>query len=116
MNNRMRRGDPQSLSITYTAFGAIHDQTGPTITTLFAFTARPFDTDTGLQNNLNRRYDAETGRWTSEDPSGFTVADANLYRYVENAPVDSIDPSGLWSFWRWIYLHGRPQYCRQTDD
>ncbi len=77
--------------ITYTAFGAILGQTGPTITTLFAFTARPFDTDTGLQNNLNRRYDAETGRWISEDPSGFTVADANLYRYVGNGPSTSTD-------------------------
>lgn len=50
---------------------------------------------TGLQNNLNRWYDASTGRWLSEDPIGFSAGDANLYRYVGNGPTNGTDPSGL---------------------
>ncbi|MBC7351273.1 MAG: hypothetical protein H5U08_02860 [Thermogutta sp.] len=49
---------------------------------LFLFTGRPFDSDTELQNNLNRWYDASVGRWLSEDPIGFAGGDGNLYRYV----------------------------------
>ncbi|ASV76675.1 hypothetical protein THTE_4074 [Thermogutta terrifontis] len=62
---------------------------------LFLFTARPFDADTGLQNNLNRWYDACVGRWLSEDPIGFDGGDANLYRYVGNKPTGFQDPTGL---------------------
>ena len=61
----------------------------------FAFTGRWFDKATGLQNNLNRWYDPQIGRWLSEDPIGFKASDANLYRYVGNSPTNSVDPSGL---------------------
>ena len=37
----------------------------------FYFTGRMLDTETGLQNNLHRWYDATVGRWLSEDPIGF---------------------------------------------
>ncbi|MGI6418336.1 MAG: RHS repeat-associated core domain-containing protein [Thermoguttaceae bacterium] len=78
----------------YDAFGRVTSQTDPAVATLFGFTARPFDRDTGLQNNLNRWYDAETGTWISEDPKGFAAADANLYRYVGNLPNTFLDPTG----------------------
>ncbi|MGI6417850.1 MAG: RHS repeat domain-containing protein [Thermoguttaceae bacterium] len=81
--------------IVYDAFGRVTSQTNPTVATLFGFTARPFDRDTGLQNNLNRWYDAETGTWISEDPKGFAAADANLYRYVGNEVTTTVDPTGL---------------------
>jgi RHS repeat-associated protein len=61
----------------------------------FAYTGRFFDKNTGLQNNLNRWYDASIGRWMSEDPTGFDAGDANLYRYVGNSPVNGVDPEGL---------------------
>src|SRR5437016_3358727 len=41
-------------------------------------------------------YDPTTGRWTSEDPTGFAGGDANLYRYVGNNPTNATDPSGLY--------------------
>jgi RHS repeat-associated protein len=41
----------------------------------FAYTGRFFDQTTGLQNNLNRWYDASTGRWLSEDPIGLAEND-----------------------------------------
>jgi len=61
----------------------------------FGYTGRYFDSDTGLQNNLNRWYDASVGRWISEDPIGFAAGDANLYRYVGNSSTGFTDPSGL---------------------
>jgi RHS repeat-associated protein len=81
--------------LIYDAYGRITSQSDPDHTTLFAFAARPFDPATGLQNNLNRWYDAEAGRWISEDPIGFEATDANLYRYVGNSPIAHVDPSGL---------------------
>jgi RHS repeat-associated protein len=62
----------------------------------FAYTGRFYDKTTGLQNNLNRWYDASTGRWLSEDPISFAAGDVNLYRYVGNGPVNGTDPSGLY--------------------
>jgi len=65
------------------------------VTLAFAYTGRPLDEATGLQNNLNRWYDARVGRWLSEDPLGFAAGDANLYRYVGNEPTTLTDPTGL---------------------
>jgi RHS repeat-associated protein len=42
-----------------------------------------------------RVYDPESGRWMSQDPMGFAAGDSNLYRYVNNAPTNGTDPSGL---------------------
>jgi RHS repeat-associated protein len=81
--------------LIYDAYGRLVSQSNPDQTTLFAFTARPFDPATNLQNNLNRWYDAEVGRWLSEDPIGFDAGDANLRRYVGNGPTNATDPSGL---------------------
>ncbi len=60
----------------------------------FAYTGRLLDKDTGLQNNLNRWYDAAIGQWLSEDPIGFAAGDPNLRRYVGNSPTNGTDPSG----------------------
>jgi hypothetical protein len=37
------------------------------------------------------------GRWLTEDPIGFEGGDANLYRFVGNAPTNHVDPYGLQS-------------------
>jgi hypothetical protein len=48
-----------------------------------------------LQYNRARWYDPTTQRWLSMDPLGFDAGDSNLYRYVNNQPTISTDPSGL---------------------
>ena len=94
--------------IVYDAFGRVTSQTNVSVTTLFGFTGRPLDSDTGLQNNLNRWYDAETGTWISEDPIGFAAADVNLYRYCGNQVTVAVDPSGL--YWNWGNPFSKPMW------
>gem|GEM_PF-3851598 len=79
--------------LVYDAYGNVTSETNSAVESLFLFTARPLDADTGLQNNLNRWYDPAVGRWLSEDPVGYEP-DINLYRYVYNNPLIHTDPSG----------------------
>ncbi|MDX9715704.1 MAG: RHS repeat-associated core domain-containing protein [Dissulfurispiraceae bacterium] len=51
--------------------------------------------ETGLYYYRARYYDANTGRFISKDPIGFSAGDVNLYRYVGNNPVNWTDPEGL---------------------
>ena len=78
--------------LVYDACGNVTSETNSAVDSLFLFTARPFDPDTGLQNNLHRWYDPLVGRWLSEDPA---QADQDLYRYCHNNPVAYVDPTGL---------------------
>ncbi|MBP3692879.1 MAG: RHS repeat-associated core domain-containing protein [Thermoguttaceae bacterium] len=81
-----------STHLIYDAFGNLTSGTNPL---LFGFTGKAFDTDTNLQNNINRWYDATVGRWLSTDPIGFEGSDTNLYRYVKNMLVVNVDYWGL---------------------
>ena len=81
--------------LIYDAFSGVTDETNPAVDRLFLFTARLFDSDSQLQNNLNRWYAPAIGRWLSEDPIGFGGGDGNLYRYVGNAVCRETDSDGL---------------------
>jgi RHS repeat-associated protein len=90
--------------LEYDPFGNVTTETVPSAGDRYKFTGREYDTETGLQLNGARYYDARTGRWTSQDPMGFDAGDSNLYRYVKNGPTDGMDPSGLWQ----IIRNGQP--------
>jgi RHS repeat-associated protein len=56
------------------------------------YTGKPYDVVTGMYNYGYRDYKAEVARFTSEDP----IRDgSNWYAYVNNDPVNWIDPWGL---------------------
>ncbi len=79
----------------YDAFGNVASETNSAVDTIFGYTGRMWDDDIDLQNNLNRWYDSEVGRFVSEDPIDFLAGDPNWYRYVGNSPGMAVDPSGL---------------------
>ena len=80
--------------IVYDGYGNIIAETNPSASDRYLFTGREFDRVTGLQFNRARYYDPSTGRWTTEDPTGFAGGDTNFYRYVEDNPTDLTDPNG----------------------
>ena len=81
--------------ISYDSFGNILTETGPAQGDRFKFTGREYSPELGIYYYRARWYDPSSGRFISQDPIGFSAGDANLYRYVGNAPGDGTDPSGL---------------------
>ena len=65
----------------------------------FGYAGRPLEARTGLSDNRARWYEPGTGKFINEDPSGFKGADANLFRYAGNDPLNQVDPSGLVAKW-----------------
>jgi RHS repeat-associated protein len=53
-----------------------------------------FDAESGLNYNVNRDYEAATGRYIQSDPIGL-AGRLNMYAYVGNKPLGYIDPLGL---------------------
>ena len=92
----------------YDSYGniTIYDKDGDEITAEsatylknpYTFTGREYDPESGDYYYRNRYYNPQTSRFLSEDPIGFAGLDTNLYRYVENDPVNYVDPVGLWTF------------------
>ncbi len=83
----------------YDEFGQVILDTNPGFQP-FGFAGGLYDRDTKLVRFGARDYDAETGRWTVKDPIGFGGADANLYGYVFEDPVNRIDIEG--AIWRQV--------------
>jgi len=78
-------------SASYDSFG---NATG-NLNTRYQFTGREYDSFTSLHYYRARWYDAQIGRFISEDPIGFAGGDVNLYGYVKNKPLKYRDPRGL---------------------
>jgi RHS repeat-associated protein len=74
-------------------WGAVTADSAPGFTP-FGFAIGIYDEDTHLVRFGERDYDPETGRWTAKDPIGFGGQQANLFAYVQNDPINMIDPDG----------------------
>jgi RHS repeat-associated protein len=81
-------------SLEYDEFGVVIQEMGAGFQP-FGFAGGVYDADTKLVRFGVRDYDPEVGRWTSKDPILFEGGDTNLFGYVNNDPINFIDPSGL---------------------
>ena len=87
---------------TYDVFGqtTIRNASGTVLTASaygnrFMFTGREWIAELNVYDYRNRMYAPGMGRFLETDPIGFLSKDMNLYEYVQNDPVDLIDPLGL---------------------
>jgi RHS repeat-associated protein len=81
-----------AASYVYDSFGKLTASTG-TVTNPFQYTAREFDSETGLYYYRARYYDPNIARFLSEDPIGLDGG-INFYGFVKNTPINYTDPSG----------------------
>ncbi|MFN9407919.1 MAG: RHS repeat domain-containing protein, partial [Akkermansiaceae bacterium] len=66
-----------------------------TLETEVGYTGHHHHAKSGLILTWFRAYDADLGRWLSPEPLG-EEGGMNLYGYVENDPLNGVDPYGLW--------------------
>lgn len=86
----------------YDSFGRQIAESEASTPVRYGFTGREFDSEIDLLYLRNRFMDAESGRFISEDPIAFSSMDSNLYRYVNNSPVNFRDPFGREAS-QWLY-------------
>ena len=63
----------------------------------FRFQGQYYDQETGYHYNYHRYYEPKTGRYLTPDPIGL-AGGINPYVYVENDPVNLVDPAGLFNY------------------
>ncbi|MGH9959746.1 MAG: RHS repeat domain-containing protein, partial [Pyrinomonadaceae bacterium] len=83
-------GNPTS-TLGYDSFGDLITGS-PAIR--YTYTGREIESELGLMYYRARWYDPQNGRFISEDPIGIEGG-MDLYAYVENNPVNTVDPLGL---------------------
>jgi len=82
-----------SQKIDYDEFGNVLSNSNPDFQP-FTYAGGLYDTQTRLVRYGARDYEATTGRWTCKDPIVFAGGSTLLYGYVENDPINMIDPTG----------------------
>ncbi|MGF1628172.1 MAG: RHS repeat-associated core domain-containing protein [Kiloniellaceae bacterium] len=88
--------DGAAGSVTDTYAYSPYGQSATLAGSAFRFTGRRLDAESGLYYYRARYYSPALGRFLQTDPSG-TLGGINLYAYVENDPLNLVDPSGLWA-------------------
>ena len=97
-NTRLLTDENSSVSdaYLYSAFGEELQVSGSSANPLRFGGEMGYYHDTMKRTYVRARHlDVGTGRWLSRDPLGFESGDWNLYRYIENSPLNHVDPSGL---------------------
>jgi len=79
---------------SYDAYGNLLTTPASGDTNRYLFSTKEFDSRSGLYYFGARYYDPEIGRWLTQDPLGM-VDGPNTYLYVNDNPVNLIDPDGL---------------------
>jgi len=74
------------------------------LSSMLIWTTRwPRDAEANLDHAQFRQYSSTLGRWTIPDPADLAAADItnpqswNRYAYVQNSPLNLIDPLGLFT-------------------
>jgi RHS repeat-associated protein len=91
--------------LSYQPFGETHSNTGSVDFYQHRYTGQEQDPETGLYFYNARYYNPVLGRFISPDsivPEPGNPQSLNRYSYVENNPVNRIDPSGHFSFGRFF--------------
>jgi RHS repeat-associated protein len=83
--------------VSYDSFGNKLADSNPSFYLPIGFAGGLDDGATGLVRFGLRDYDPAAGRWVARDPVLFEGAQANLYVYVGNNPINLRDPMGLLS-------------------
>jgi RHS repeat-associated protein len=78
----------------YKPFGEAVVNANSSVVNNFRFPGQYYDQETGLHYNYHRYYDPETGRYLTPDPIGM-LGGINLFAYVDENPVNWVDPDGL---------------------
>jgi len=92
-------GDP-TQHLQYLPFGEpfIEQRTITSYYTLYTFSAKERDTETGYSYFGARYYDADISVWLSVDPMSDKGPGVSPYNYSFNRPVVFVDPDGEWPF------------------
>lgn len=73
----------------------------PAVTFNMRYPGQQWDQETGLAYNINRYYDASSGRYIQADPIGLDGG-WNRFAYVSGNPLNGIDPLGLYESSPWL--------------
>ncbi len=85
-------------TIAYDGYGNVTSETNATNGGQYKYDGYRYDGETGLfrpDESYARYYYSLIGRWLVRDPIGFSLLEENYYKYVNNSPLNGVDPKGL---------------------